>query len=324
MASRHDWLNGARTAKRDEFYTLYGTVDAELTLYMDELRGRPIVCPCDDRPSVSMFPRWFMDHMAELGTPRLTCLSYEPDVGSLFETVPAMRWDLTPDGRRGPYSPADMTATPLASDGSLDSPDAVGLYRTPGVVVASNPPFSLMRRFLGLMGDTGADFIVLGNLLAAASTEEGMRLLMAGRLRYGLSIHSGSTFFRIPDRYPRTATEVRPDGTVGVNSVRWLTSLGTAMADKSWTPTGRLYAGHEADYPRYDTVDAIDVGAPSLIPDDWRGLMGVPVTILDRWAPGAGGPRLAGRLSNGLGGTDVGAPVVGGRQTFLRLLLDAS
>lgn len=110
---------------------------------------------------------------------------------------------------------------------------------------------------------------------------------------------------------PKTGSMIRPDGTVGVNSVRWLTSLAAARADKTWTPTGHTYRGHEDEYPEYDAYDAINVDSMRMMPDDHDGPMGVPLNFLEHWAPG-NGFMLLGKLDD---------PTVNGRRLHKRLLV---
>lgn len=117
-------------------------------------------------------------------------------------------------------------------------------------------------------------------------------------------------FFRLPDDRPKTGSMIRPDGTVGVNSVRWLTSLAAARADKTQPPTGRTYRGHEDEYPEYDAYDAINVDSMRMMPDDHDEPMGVPLNFLERWAPG-NGFMLLGKLDD---------PTVNGRRLYKRLL----
>lgn len=136
-------------------------------------------------------------------------------------------------------------------------------------------------------------------------------MIKEGRCLVGLSIHSGSMFFRLPDDRPKTGSMIRPDGTVGVNSIRWLTSLAAARADKTWPPTGHTYRGHEDEYPKYDAYDAINVDSMRMMPDDHDGPMGVPLNFLEHWAPGNGFMLL----------DNLNDPTIGGRRLYKRLLV---
>ena len=154
------------------------------------------------------------------------------------------------------------------------------------------------------------DYLIIANLNLLTANDV-LPMVMEGRCLVCLSIHSGSMFFRLPDDRPKTGSMIRPDGTVGVNSVRWLTSLAAARADKTWPPTGHTYRGHEDEYPEYDAYDAINVDSMRMMPDDYDGPMGVPLNFLEHWASG-NGFMLLGKLND---------PTIDGRRLYRRLLV---
>ena len=39
------------------------------------------------------------------------------------------------------------------------------------------------------------------------------------------------------------------------------------------------------NYPHYDNYDAIEISKTAEIPDDYKGVMGVPITFLDKYNP---------------------------------------
>ena len=89
----HRYLTGAKAAKADEFYTTYEAIDRELRHYRADLKDRHVICDCNDRPDRSMFVSWTLDHMNEYGIASLTCTSFQPDHGTLFDDgTPAMQW----------------------------------------------------------------------------------------------------------------------------------------------------------------------------------------------------------------------------------------
>ena len=45
------------------------------------------------------------------------------------------------------------------------------------------------------------------------------------------------------------------------------------------------YHGNEDHYPKYDNYDAINVDKTCEIPEDYDGVMGVPITFLDKYCP---------------------------------------
>ena len=182
-----------------------------------------------------------------------------------------MQWHVDNDGREGRYSIADLAARPLDGDGSFDSSECERLLDRPGAIVVTNPPFSKAIRFMRMLRrHPDTDFLIVANLNLATANDV-FPMVKGGRCLVGLSIHSGSMFFRLPDDRPKTGSIIRPDGTVGVNSVRWLTSLAAARADKTQPPTGRTYRGHEDEYPEYDAYDAINVDSMRMMPDDHDG-----------------------------------------------------
>lgn len=92
-SKHHRWLTGAKAAKADEFYTTYEAIDRELRHYKTDLKDRHVICDCNDRPGMSMFVSWVLDHMSEYGIASLTCTSFQPDHGTLFDDgTPAMQW----------------------------------------------------------------------------------------------------------------------------------------------------------------------------------------------------------------------------------------
>lgn len=320
MGNRHDFLNNAQRAKTDEFYTTYEAIDAELKHYRADLRDRHVLCPCNDRPGKSMFVQWILDHMGEYGIASLTCTSYEAGRDTLFDDgTQARRWHVGNDGRTGAYTTEDLTAVPLDGDGSFDGPEVETLLE-PGTLVLTNPPFSLATRFMRMIGrHPDVDYLIVANQNLITSNDT-LPLVMAGRCVAGLTCHTGGMFFHMPDSYPRTGTGIRADGAINVPAITWLTGLKTAWADKTWTPTGRTYEGHEDEYPKYDTIDAIEVSSIRMIPDDHTGLMGVPISLFQRWRPD-GEFELVGILSGGTGGYDKASPMIRGRQKYNRLLI---
>lgn len=169
----HRYLTGARMAKADEFYTTYDAIDGELSHYRHDLAGRHVICDCNDRPGMSMFVRWTLDHMSEYGIASLTCTSFEADHDTLFDDgTPAMQWHVDNDGREGRYSIADLAARPLDGDGSFDSPECERLLDRPGAIVVTNPPFSKAIRFMRMLRrHPDTDFLIVANLNLATAND---------------------------------------------------------------------------------------------------------------------------------------------------------
>lgn len=202
-SKHHRWLTGAKAAKADEFYTTYEAIDRELRHYKTDLKDRHVICDCNDRPGMSMFVSWVLDHMSGYGIASLTCTSFQPDHGTLFDDgTPAMQWHVDNDGRGGGYSIADLAARPLDGDGSFDSPECEHLLDRRGAIVVTNPPFSHAIRFMRMLRRHPAtDYLIVANLNLTTANDV-FPMIKEGRCLVGLSIHSGSMFFRLPDDRP--------------------------------------------------------------------------------------------------------------------------
>lgn len=317
MVRRNDDLTAARMRRADEFLTRPETVEAELGRYREDFTGRPVVCPANDWTDrgPSAFVRFLMDRMADWRIPELIAVHYHADADTLFPTGTGRLYRLINDGRDGPYTERDFTMLPLDGTGGFDTPAAEALLDTPDVIVATNPPFSRFRRFMGLLDRHRTDFLILGNLNAAL-TEPLWSMILAGRVWLGVSIHAGDRPFDVPADYPGAR-----DGTLRVTGVRWYTSLPAGLADKNRRTFTARYSPDR--HPRFDMIDAIDVDRVADIPVDWPGLMGVPITFLDSWAPGD--PfDLIGKLDHGTGPADPAQPIIDGRQRYKRLLIRRS
>ena len=111
-------------------------------------------------------------------------------------------------------------------------------------------------------------------------------LFMSNRAWLGASIHSGDREFRVPNDYPLNAAGWRVDEKgqkfIRVKGVRWFTNLDYRERHED-IPLYRHYTPE--DYPKYDNYDAINVGKTAEIPCDYDGMMGVPITFMDKYNP---------------------------------------
>lgn len=297
--SRNLMLNHAFIVKRDEFYTQYDDVAKEMVKHREQLKGKIILCNCDD-PFESAFFRYFVLHFDKFELAGLISTCYADS--SIAQEYPL-------EGTTGAYK-AVVTEVPdetlVRPDGSLDLKT---LFALPGNslvylagngdfrsdecesllkeadIVATNPPFSLFREYIGLLERHQKDFIILGNM-NAATTKEVFPLFRDNKVWYGESIRSGDRKFHVPDSYPLNAAGCGIDDKgrrfVRVKGVRWFTNLDTSRRHEPIALTSR-YATR--DYPRYENYDAIDVGRTQDIPIDYGGIMGVPITFLDKYDP---------------------------------------
>lgn len=292
-------LNHAFVVKKDEFYTQYEDVEKELIKHREVLKGKSVLCNCDN-PFESAFFRFFLVNFKKLGLSRLTATCYNES--SLVDE------EYTLEGATNAYK-AVVTEVPdalIKSDDSLDSKllfdisgnslerlNCDGDFRSDECeallkeadIVVTNPPFSLFREYISQLERHRKDFIILGNM-NAVTCKEVFPLFRDNRVWYGDSIRSGDRKFHVPDSYPLNAASCGVDDNgkrfIRVKGVRWFTNFDTKRRHERIELTCR-YTAH--DYPQYDNYNAIEVGRTQNIPVDYDGIMGVPITFLDKYSP---------------------------------------
>ena len=293
-------LNRAFIVKKDEFYTQYEDVAREMVKHREQLKEKTILCNCDD-PFESAFFRFFVLHFDKLGLAglTLTCYAGSPIAGleypleGVTDAYKAVVTEIPDENLVRPDGSLDLESlfamqgnslVHLAGDGDFRSAECVALLKEADIV-ATNPPFSLFREYISLLERHEKDFIILGNM-NAATYKEVFPLFRDNKIWYGESIRSGDRKFHVPDSYPLNAAGCGIDESgrrfIRVKGVRWFTNLDTNRRHKPITLT-RRYTPDE--YPRYENYDAIDVGRTQNIPVDYDGIMGVPITFLDKYSP---------------------------------------
>lgn len=279
---RQDLLREAQRNKKDEFYTQLIDIQKELQHYTEAFFGKTVYLNCDDSRE-SNFYRYFYDNFERLGIKRLIATSYAPSgrsqkvSGSSYaRTVNVVRNSLN--------ATVEVSSRRLKGDGDFRSEESINLLKQADIVV-TNPPFSLFREFVAQLIEHEKQFLILGNMTAATSKEI-FPLFMQDRIWYGKTIRSGDREFAVPDDYPLNASGYRidEDGAryIRVKGVRWFTNI-----EYSGRHTEYLFQERYApdNYPEYTNFDAIDVSRTANIPSDYPGLMGVPVSFLDKYNP---------------------------------------
>ncbi len=178
------------------------------------------------------------------------------------------------------------TLTLLDGDGDFRSEECIELLKEADIVV-TNPPFSLFREYVAQLIEYNKKFIIIGNL-NAMTYKEVFPLIKDNKIWLGASIHSGDREFRVPDDYPLQAAGFRVDENgvkyIRVKGVRWYTNLDYPTRHED-IDLYRQYYGHEEDFPSFDNYDALNVDATKDIPEDYEGIIGVPITFLDKFNP---------------------------------------
>ena len=310
MAQDKQALRAAMIAKKDEFYTQLTDIEKEMRYYRKHFKDKVILCNCDD-PFESNFFKYFVLNFNKLGLKKLiaTCYGTSPIIYtqlSLFDDNEQVFVDT--NGKK-PYKieitevidtngdgAIDLTdveyliknnknvLTLLNGDGDFRSEECIELLKQADIVV-TNPPFSLFREYVAQLIEYNKKFIIIGNV-NAITYKEVFPLIMQNKLWIGASIHSGDRAFYVPDDYPLKAANCGIDEKgrrfIRVKGVRWYTNLDYKKRHEDLILV-RTYS--EEEYPNFDNYDAINVNVTNDIPLDYKGVMGVPITFLDKYNP---------------------------------------
>ncbi len=280
-------LNKAKNAKKDEFYTQLDDINNELRHYKEHFRDKTVLCNCDD-PRVSNFFTYFAYNFEFLGLKKLITTCYKSQDMDLFsrnecESAVYLEYEGDKNGNHIPDA-EEIGVKPLNGDGDFRSKECIKLLEEADIVV-TNPPFSLFREYVAQLMEHGKKFLIIGNV-NAITYKEIFPLIRDNRLWMGASIHSGDRKFWVPDDYELKAAGCGIDETgrkyIRVKGVRWFTNLDYKERHEDLI----LYKTYSQEiYPAYDNYDAINVDKTSDIPCDYDGVMGVPITFLDKYNP---------------------------------------
>jgi len=286
-SSKNVDLHKAKDAKKDEFYTQLTDIEKELKHYRSHFRDKVVYCNCDD-PRISNFFHYFSYNFEKLGLKKLITTCYKNQEADLFslnksERAIYLEYDGDKTGRNVP-DPSEIGIIHLKGDGDFRSRECIELLQQVDIVV-TNPPFSLFREYVAQLIEYGKKFLIIGNV-NAITYKEVFKLIKENKLWLGISIHSGDREFGVPDDYPLKAASYRIDEKgkkfIRVKGVRWFTNLDYKERHEDLI----LYKKYDpAIYPTYDNYDAINVDVTNHIPADYKGVMGVPITFLDKYNP---------------------------------------
>ena len=320
MGMTNENLSAAKRAKYDEFYTQYRDIEKEISAYLDYdpdvFRGKTVLLPCDD-PEWSNFTKYFAQNFTRFGLKKLISTSYAVESKTyqavyqptLFETrapqfdrnkttingkIFTLTGDRTGDGE---VDVDDLTWDYLEGDGDFRSEEVTRL-RDEADIIITNPPFSLFREFLAWIVEADKQFVIIGNM-NAITYKEVFPLIKDNRLWLGVTNFNTGMYFLVQQdfEYAESYKFEREQGGLKVNRVPgvcWFTNLDhgrrhqplplMSMADNLKFSKHKQIRD-KTSYDKYDNYDAIEVPFTDAIPSDFDGVMGVPISFLDKYSP---------------------------------------
>ena len=278
-------LTEAKRAKKDEFYTQRVDIENELRHYKSHFAGKVVLCNCDD-PRQSEFFKYFAENFEKLKLKRLIAVCYKSQDVDLFsqgDCERAIKQVYEGDKNGNMVVDDDEVGVfNLNGDGDFRSNECIEILREADIVV-TNPPFSLFREFLAQLILYDKKFLIIGNV-NAITYKEVFPLIKQNKMWLGVSIHSGDRKFGVPDSYPLNAAICGIDENgqrfIRVKGVRWFTNLDYPQRHAA-LPLYKMYTSDE--FPKYDNYNAIEVAKTADIPYDYDGVMGVPITFMDKY-----------------------------------------
>ncbi|GIP49001.1 putative adenine-specific methylase [Paenibacillus sp. J53TS2] len=297
-------------------------IEAYLEYNSEVFRGKVVYCNCDD-PYESNFFRYFALNFNRIGLKQLITTSYKPspianmqielfsDDSTLvlskdLPKITANRFiinevhDIDGDGE---FNLKDVALqlkanknnewAPLEGDGDFRSDECVDLLKQSDIVI-TNPPFSLFREYVKQLFDYNKFFLIIGSM-NAITYKEIFPLIRNNKMWLGNGFNAGNAYFYTPNtRNFASGVFDETTGLVKFRNVCWFTNLDHGRRHQPlplMTMSDNLkYSKHKGikgkeEYIKYDNYDAIEVPFTDAIPSDYDGVMGVPISFLDKYSP---------------------------------------
>lgn len=337
MGNNNCNLQAAKNIKDDEFYTTYETIEKELAHYQRHFENKTVLCNCDD-PFESNFCKYFLKNFNKLKLNRLICTSYASSrmIGtqvSLFDdedkaitngqgyvldiTKFCDNVDEISDEFIEAYLKTTRHIKRLKGTGDFRSKECVNFLKTADIVV-TNPPFSLFKELVSLLTKYKKKYLLIGNQ-NALTYKEIFPLIQNNEAWTGYQF--GEMKFRVPASSEPRATRywVDDEGQKwrSLGNAMWLTNLDIERRHK-FLDLNKTY--NSEDYPKYDNFDAINVRKVTEIPRDYAGIMGVPITIINKY--NSEQFEIIGEANHGSDNEyDLFKPTINGKELFKRILI---
>ena len=270
--AKNNNLHNAKRAKNDEFYTRLEDIEKEMCHYREHFRGKVIYCNCDD-PKESNFFKFFSLQFEFLGLKKLISTGYKENghgVACIYE------------GDKNGNNLSDnseIRTYELQGNGDFRSEECIEFLKEADVVV-TNPPFSLFREVVAQLVEYNKKFLLLGNN-NAITYKEIFPLIMSNKMWLGYS-NNKTMEFVLSDSYEKW-DRIENGKKIGkVPAISWFTNLEHDHRNRPLDLTQRYDPRY---YPKYDNYDAIECSKVMDIPVDYDGVIGVPITFLDKYCP---------------------------------------
>ena len=314
--AKHKNLHEAKINKYDEFYTQLSDIENELRHYKQHFKDKVVFCNCDD-PYESNFFKYFAMNFNSLGLKKLIATGYStsPILGTelnvwtgeeteVKERVPYVAYinevkDMNGDGRidledvkillkEKRNCRRKLHGNGKYPAGDFRSEESISLLKQADVVV-TNPPFSLFREYVQQLIEYDKKFLIIGNK-NSLTFKEIFPLIKNNQLWVGCKSMSADMLFDVSDEYKQELLKGKVggkyrivDGVVkGRAAAIWYTNLDIKKRHEDLI----LYKNYNPnDYLKFDNFDAINIDKTKDIPCDYDGVMGVPITFLDKYNP---------------------------------------
>ena len=263
-------LREAKKAKNDDFYTNISDIEKEIKHYKEHLKGKIIYCNCDD-PTVSNFFKYFCLNFRELGIKKLITTCYKNQNRDQFskndvDKAIYLEYNGTKNSNGVPDINKELKVKNLKGDGDFRSKECINLLKKSDIIT-TNEPFSLLREYVAQLMKYRKKFIIIGNM-NAITYKEMFKLIKENKMWLG---YTSPKEFR------------QPDGSIKkFGNINWYTNLEIKKRNEPLI----LYKKYNVkDYQKYDNYDAIEIKKTKDIPIDYKGVMGVPITFLNKYNP---------------------------------------
>ena len=283
--AKNNNLHSAKTNKEDEFYTQISDIEKELKHYKNHFKDKVVFCNCDD-PRISNFFHYFSYNFEKLGLKKLITTCYKNQDRDLFsqndkEQAIYLEYEGDKNGDNVP-NPEEIGINFLKGNGDFRSKECVELLKQADIVV-TNPPFSLFREYIAQLFDADKKFLIVGSQNNVTYKEI---FAYFKENKVWLGNNSGNMEFKVPDYYEPRQTRYWEDENGqkwrSLGNICWFTNLDISKRHENLI----LYKNYSPEeYPKYDNYNAINVNKVAEIPLDYAGIMGVPITFLDKYNP---------------------------------------